>query len=437
MTGTTFNMSLFMKILCGLIAYALFLMLFVSHSKMFYAPLFESQESVSDDDGYVTYLPEERKPAPDDSAYVMMALGASANTMNCPAAIETLVRYGGWNGHVYLLTDRESCFDREEIISNAGMEREHLHIQKVEGDFGSGGVDILHPSVGTRRKRLESLSMKTRLFDYIPEQTIKKIAYVDCDILFAEKNCALEFMAGGPPEFADSSEEEWLRHRIKFSWLLREEDGSLKDIHCGTFLAHREHTKELMDVWRNEIVNNHAAEGDNDAFMAVYRRIQQQNKHEHHIQKHAQQAQHSSNTGGNSTITTNNNGIVDSNDRTSSSIPSLSSMTNLFEPAMILKADEQGKMSPIDLEANRFFERRYEKFIDSQKHLQPICMNHISKARCNAGGRQAMQGWIDQLKLRTYGPNQYYCVHPALTPLMYGWFPFSYIPYCPKVETWL
>jgi hypothetical protein len=36
----------------------------------------------------------------DNAAYVFLALGAQANQMNCPAAIETLVRYGGWDGDV-------------------------------------------------------------------------------------------------------------------------------------------------------------------------------------------------------------------------------------------------------------------------------------------------------------------------------------------------
>jgi hypothetical protein len=48
----------------------------------------------------------------DDTAFAFLALGAQAHQMNCPAAIESLVKFAGWNGNVYLITDRESCFDR-------------------------------------------------------------------------------------------------------------------------------------------------------------------------------------------------------------------------------------------------------------------------------------------------------------------------------------
>src|SRR5689334_21693968 len=58
----------------------------------------------------------------DESAFVFLALGAQANQMNCPAAIESLVRYGGWSGEVQMITDREICFDEATIVKNSGMD---------------------------------------------------------------------------------------------------------------------------------------------------------------------------------------------------------------------------------------------------------------------------------------------------------------------------
>ena len=53
----------------------------------------------------------------DDTAFAFLALGAQAHQMNCPAAIESLVKFAGWNGNVYLITDRESCFDKKVTIN--------------------------------------------------------------------------------------------------------------------------------------------------------------------------------------------------------------------------------------------------------------------------------------------------------------------------------
>lgn len=46
-----------------------------------------------------------------DTAFVFLALGPQTVQMNCPAAVESLVKYAGWGGDVYFITDRKSCFD--------------------------------------------------------------------------------------------------------------------------------------------------------------------------------------------------------------------------------------------------------------------------------------------------------------------------------------
>ena len=64
----------------------------------------------------------------DDTAYIFLGLGATAHQMNCPAAIESLVRYGGWGGKVYMVTDQENCFDKDLMVKNAGMKPENFAV---------------------------------------------------------------------------------------------------------------------------------------------------------------------------------------------------------------------------------------------------------------------------------------------------------------------
>jgi hypothetical protein len=84
----------------------------------------------------------------------------------------------------------------------------------------------------------------------------------------------------------------------------------------------------------------------------------------------------------------------------------------------------------------------YEKFF--QGHLPSInCFNHISKNRCSNYGRNSIQRFVEIFKLKTYmmdrkDPDTFYypyCAHPLVQPLLYGWFPVKYIPYCPKLES--
>lgn len=347
----------------------------------------------AENESFITYYPEDYVAPDAESAYVLLALGVQNNLMNCPAAIESLVRFGGWNGPVYLLTDRETCLNRKEIVANAGMKDENLHIQKVEGDYGSGGV-ALNFGVGFRKKRLEALSVKTRLFDYIPDQSIKQIAYFDCDILFGVKNCANDFLHRGP---------SWDDVSIKFTGIYKEDNGDLRDIHCGSFVAHREHSKALMATWRKEILTD-STEGDNDAFMKVYKRYEKQ------IRAQNKSSELSAVT--NAEIGADVAGTV---------TQQLPLTRNPFTPGLLIGDNNS----------------RIERFVNLNVKRDKYCMNHISKARCNANGRNEMQEFVDEFGLRTYKKDEMYCVHPALTPLLYGWFPISYVPFCPKFETLL
>jgi hypothetical protein len=57
-------------------------------------------------------------------------------------------------------------------------------LQITKENFGGGGFDFFHSNVGSRKNRVRSFAMKTRLFEYIEDEKIKVVAYVDCDVLF-------------------------------------------------------------------------------------------------------------------------------------------------------------------------------------------------------------------------------------------------------------
>ena len=74
-----------------------------------------------------------------NAAFVYLALGAQANQLNCESSIESLVKYGGWNGSVYMITDRANCYDKDKIIANAGMNPANFHVIVTDEQFGNGG----------------------------------------------------------------------------------------------------------------------------------------------------------------------------------------------------------------------------------------------------------------------------------------------------------
>lgn len=213
------------------------------------------------------------KESPSNAAYVFLALGPQALQMNCPAAIESLSRIGGWTGDVYLISDRLDCFDKDEIVRNAEMKEDKLHIVSVDDDFSSGGYDFKHKDIGLRQVRVKSFAMKTKLFNYVDEN-IEKIAYVDCDVLFSIPGCA--------NDFAQSQDNHWKDSpfgftRVKYGNISADGSASiisdipepihympttftappgnnvLADLHAGSFVAHRHHSKEGLRIWRERL----------------------------------------------------------------------------------------------------------------------------------------------------------------------------------------
>lgn len=197
-------------------------------------------------------------------AFVFLALGAQTIQMNCPAAIESLVRFGGWNGEIYLITDKYACYDEKEIIENAGIEKDKFHLIKIDKDYGGGGFDFSRINVGSRKNRIKSFAEKTRLFDYVNDTAINVIAYADCDILFGLEGCPNNFIREG---------KEWNQEKIKFSHVRREnKTNELITIHAGTIVMHREYSKNILKIWNKEILTG-LYDGDNDAYMGALHKL--------------------------------------------------------------------------------------------------------------------------------------------------------------------
>jgi hypothetical protein len=324
-----------------------------------------------------------------NGAFAFLALGAQANQLNCPAAVESLVRYGGWDGEIYLITDQANCFDPKEIVQNAGMkDPKKFHYVKVKESFSKGGIDWHHSSVGFRQSRVRSFAMKTKLFELIPEQHVDVVAYVDCDILFTQQQCPKQFIQAGG---------DWKENMIKFGHVATDKTGFITGLHAGTFVVHRKHSEEILKLWHDQILAG-LDEGDNDAFMRVYRQYDIADptgagKKPENYQKEY---------------------IYPKNKFTLSSL-----LIDPNKPAS---------------DSSNWFERFIDPIHFNSRESTP-CMTHISKARCTAFGREKIQSFVSQFHLKTYDDNRYYyCTHKSLQTLLYGWFPFGYLPFCPKME---
>jgi hypothetical protein len=326
----------------------------------------------------------------ESGAFVFLALGAQANSLTCPAAVESLVRFGGWDGHVYMITDRESCFSASDIVKNAKMERSKFHLITTEESFSSVGFDAKHSAIGLRKNRVKSFAMKTQLFDFIKDEKIKTVVYADCDIIFTHPGC--------PNKLITAADKSWDIEKIKFTHFqrgLNTTDMNIQTVHAGSFVVHREHSKEILKMWGDSI-NSGKYKGDMHAFMALY----------------------------NSSKIRYDGHTISATEERQLIFP------GPYPPGEVL-VDPSLKGDALHMQSNW-----YERFFDIHT-AGSNCMTHISKARCSSVGRGAVQSFVNRFKLKSYGEGLYsYCVHPVLQPLMYGWFPFHYLPFCPKLE-WL
>ena len=372
-----------------------------------------------------------------NTAYVFLGLGATAHQLNCPAAIESLVRYGGWGGKVFLVTDQGNCFDRQKMIKDSGIHPDNLKMVVVEEDFGGGGIDIWNSKVGFSKNRLRSKSMKTKLFDIIDDPSIQVLAYVDCDILFGQEGCPARFVDNGVP---------WEDRNIRFSRIGEDPDtGRLTNIHTGTIVMHRQYSKETLQRWYDRLASgvddmdrtaylmeyndiqdrldtldnitfNHTIVGDHGVISVPQSHLRSRrllSEHHNHNHTHAHNRTLHTHATAHDSINTYAH---------STGIMRKSSRHNVMMPSELSYIDENGKKI------------YYERFVDPYNMTTLPCMTHVSKARCDQFGRKAIQSLVDRFQLRTYSQGYMYCPNPVLAPVLYGWFPLSYLPFCPKIE---
>jgi hypothetical protein len=317
-----------------------------------------------------------------NAAYAFLALGAQANQINCIAAIESLIKFTGWDGPVYMLTDREECFDIPTIVKHTTIDPKKFHIAVVDDmDFSSGGFDFSKPKVGFLKNRIKSKSMKARIFDYVKDPDIKVIAYVDCDILFGIEGCATRFISESVGDYKYPS---WNDYSFRFSRIFRDNSSHLTGVHAGEFVIHRDHSKAALAHWVHEIENGLNITSDQDGFIKAYNRVERARL----------------NAGINNT-------------------QAVLSTRHPMEPTAI--------WDPVSKDV-------YEKFFYADRDELP-CMLHVTKSRCKSLGRKVVQDRVMRYNLSVYYDGRYqYCPHPYLFTFLYGWFPLRFIPFCPKAE---
>lgn len=364
-----------------------------------------------------------------DTAYVFLGLGATAHQLNCQASIESLVRYGGWSGKIFLITDQGNCFDDALIIKNAGMEAKNYQKIVVKEDFGSGGIDIWNPKVGFSKNRLRSKSMKTQLFEVIQDPAIQVLAYVDCDILFGQEGCPARFVRAGAP---------WEENKIKFSRIGTDSAGHLTNIHSGTIVMHRQHSAEVLQRWY-ERLSSGVDDMDRTSYLLEYSAVQ--NELDRRANASNSHHAHPDNTSATHIATQQSpHGHQDKQQQPRSlrviTPENAATSGEYVKPIFLVPATATSNvMMPSELiyyngSGAKF---HYELFVDPNAETLP-CMMHVSKARCESMGRAVVQKAVDRFHLRTYNQGYLYCPNPTVAPVLYGWFPLSYLPFCPKIE---
>ena len=174
-----------------------------------------------------------------------------------------------------VIFDRLDCFDKNEIVKDAEMDNDKLHIVSVDDDFSSGGFDFKNTNIGLRQVRVKSFAMKTKLFDYI-DKKIDRLAYVDCDVLFSIPGCANDFI--------HSQDKHWNESpfgftRVKYGNITSDGLASIRgdlgviedphhmpstitvptgtnllaDLHAGSFVAHRQYSKDGLRIWKERL----------------------------------------------------------------------------------------------------------------------------------------------------------------------------------------
>jgi len=101
-----------------------------------------------------------------------------------------------------------------------------------------------------------------------------------------------------------------------------------------------------------------------------------------------------------------------------------------------LTTQKYNNINPLEpVQINTKLNKRFENFL-KLKTSELTCMHHISKATCNNLGANKIQNqFVNRFDLLTYDHNKFmYCPARYIQPVLYGWFPLNYLPFCPKIE---
>ena len=348
-----------------------------------------------------------------NAAFVFLGLGAQANQMNCPAAIESLVRYGGWNGKVYLITDQPRCFNEKEIIHHAKITNSsNFQIISLNENFATGGIDWKHSNVGFRKSRIQSKSMKGKLFELIPDPSIELIAYVDCDVLFTTEGCPKQFIEASSP---------WKSDMLRLSHVYADPTtGEVTGLHAGAFVAHRNYSRKILNTWHDRTLTTNDGL-DRVSLLAMYQ--------EGYLPPSSSSSEEEERE--------------ESSERKRILGSEFFLKPNKLTYSSLLISKENHPQDPMN-----WFERFLDPMRMETKETIP-CITHISKARCEYLGREVVQSFVNHFQLQTYRKEEHsstsfpsssssssysYCPHHLIQPLANGWFPFGYLPFCPKLE---
>lgn len=196
--------------------------------------------------------------------FAVIACGPYAQTCKAETFIESLCRIGGWQGPVFLYTERPQCFDIPQLRMVAGNDEIEL-IAIPDFDTGWGlPVSIAWDRQGSLPRpqlRLRSSTVmrqaktiKARLFELLPRQDIDVLIYSDADSIVVRNDQmpALLRLAS-----------DWTGEGIKCRLDERDPDRPLdytpaSQIHSGILILHRDLSKRALAAWKARLTNPEA-----------------------------------------------------------------------------------------------------------------------------------------------------------------------------------
>ena len=129
-------------------------------------------------------------------AVVMIAGGYMAKNPLVDLSIQSLRRVGGWEGKIYILTDKVDCFNKPINIidnvtsnSNSGSSKaDFVHKDTVSLPSTALKYDVQVISIPPERMNtvMKIKTLKTQLFEFLPSD-ISNVLYMDVDIVVSRK----------------------------------------------------------------------------------------------------------------------------------------------------------------------------------------------------------------------------------------------------------